>query len=98
MKIKQHLVITDPERFLRGDYDGCFSLYTGDPGITGWIGCGEITITVNPDIVAMTNMVIEKIDQRIDEEEKEYNSKMLILKARKDELLALPFIPEEVTL
>ena len=93
MKIKQHLLITDPERFLRNNYDGCFSLYTNDPGIQGWISCGAIELTCNVDMDAITKYVLNEINDRIEKEESEYNEKMRVLKSRRDELLALPFHP-----
>ena len=51
MKIKQHLVITDIERFNSGNYNTCFSLV--GPGIVDslleYVDCGpvEVEVTVN---------------------------------------------------
>lgn len=85
MKIKQHLHITNPEAFLRGDYSDCFGLWDHAAGVEGWIVVGEIELDVNVDSGEVINVVASAIDEQIEKRIAEVQ----LLKARKNELLAL---------
>ncbi len=85
MRIKQHLHITDPERFLRGDYGVCFSLYGHVVDVDDWIYCGEIEVDINVN----SGEVIQVVSDAIDAETDKLNAMLVILERRKSELLAL---------
>ena len=93
MKIKQHLFITNPDAFLRGNYNNCFSLYQHDSCPDEWILCGDIELDMSDyDIVEsdVSLQVIKAIDAEMTQSTIEYNKRMAMLKGRKQELLALP--------
>jgi len=85
MKIKQHLVIANPDSFLKGDYDLCFNLYGWEVSDPDYINCGEIELDVDVD----TGKVIEVVSNAIDKEIAELAAKTIVLETRKKELLAL---------
>jgi len=85
MKIKQHLTITRPDEFLRGNYYSCFSLFVDNNISDDWIDCGEIEIDVNVD----TGKIIKIVGNEIDEQIKAMNASIVVLENRKAELLAL---------
>ena len=53
MKIKLHLVITDPDKFMCGGYNLAFSLYTKPMDIDAWINCGEVEFEIDADVDEM---------------------------------------------
>jgi hypothetical protein len=85
MKIKQNLVVINPDAFLRGDYERCFTLFGYPPGVGGWVEAGEIEIDVNVDSAAVVDVVTAAIDKEIDTNK----VKITLLENRKRELLAL---------
>jgi len=90
MKIKQHVVITKPDRFLQGDYDYCMTLFGSEVTlIDGWIDCDEIELDLDVDLAEMTVTVVTAIDKKIEQERDEFASKIWVLETRKQELLAL---------
>ena len=92
MKIKQHLVITNPDAFLRGDYTDCFTLYDSPSDtIDGWIDCGEIELNVQVDTGAALIKVTAAIDKQMEKERTEFSQRMEILDRRKQELQALTY-------
>jgi hypothetical protein len=89
MKIKQHLVITNVEDFLRGDYSLCFNLY-GSPSIPdGWVYVSEIEIDVDVNMESAVGTAMEDLDRQID------TVKLVVtaLECRKRDLLALTHQP-----
>jgi hypothetical protein len=89
VKIKQHVVITDPDQFLRGDFQTCFTLYSTPTQIGNWIDCGEVELDINVDHDQVTAKVLEVLDAEIDKERAEHELKMNMLITRKNELLAI---------
>ncbi len=90
MKLKQHLIITNPENFAKGDYSGCFSLFNGPSYIDSWIDCGEIEIEVDVDrriAVAICEKELDELEKRV---EANYQKDKTNLERRRAELLALP--------
>jgi len=86
MKLKQHIVLTEPENFLKGDYHSCFSLYDSVEYLPdGWIDCGVIEIDINPD----TGKMIEKVAADIDRKIETAKLAVTVLENQKRELLAL---------
>ena len=91
MKIKQHVVLTQPAQFLKGNYSSCFTLFDYKTGIDGWIDCGEVTLNIEVD----SDDVIRVATQDLDEQISKANAVLSVLETRKAELLALP-APNEV--
>jgi len=91
MKIKQQVVIREPNRFLRGDYVATFTLYGIDCEFIPdeWIKCGtvEFDIEVNSDDVI--KIVSETIEEEIEKEKGDHYARMTALQSRLSELLAL---------
>jgi len=85
MKIKQILHITEPDRFLRGDYEECFNLFQREVNYGEWVVAGEIELDVNVDSAAVIDVVTAAIDKELDTE----RVKITLLENRKRELLAL---------
>ena len=86
MKLKFHLVITDPEAFLRGDYTYSLHLYTENPQVDAWSTVGQIEVDINPD----TQKLTEQASAEIDAELSNARAKVQLLERRKSELVALP--------
>jgi len=90
MLIKQNLVITHPDNFLKADYGYCFSLYGWDMSHDpDYVQCGEIELDINVD----TGKIIETISDVIDREIADLAAKTIVLELRKKELLALEHTP-----
>ena len=83
MKIKQYVVITNPEAFLRGNFYSCFDIYDRNPEIPGWIGCGEIEFEIEVDSAEVVKITTDAINEEIAKEQ----AKLEILERRKAELL-----------
>ena len=90
MKITQHIVITDPEAFLKGNYYSCFSLFNHATKIEGWINCGEIELDLDVDTGEVLKVAADEIDKDIGKATAVLN----VLEQKKAELLALP-APED---
>ena len=91
MKIKQHLLITNPADFLKGHYECCFNLmkYPGKYLPKDWIICGEIEFDVEVDTGEVIQKVVSVMDREIEKASEEFALKMHLLKRRKEEFLAL---------
>ena len=86
MKLKMNVVITNAERFLRGDYDFAFGLYSYVPEIKEWIVAGEVEIDINPDTGKLVEIATADIDRKITE----MKASIQVAENRKAELLCLP--------
>ena len=86
MKIKQHVVITDPAKFLKGDYYSCFTLFSSECNIDGWIECGELELNIEVDSADVVRIVSDELDEQISKA----NAVVAVLEQKKAELLALP--------
>ena len=86
MKIKQHVVITQPAQFLKGNYSSFFTLFYYKTGIDGWIDCGEVTLNIEVDSADVVRIVSDELDEQISKA----NAVLSVLETRKAELLALP--------
>ena len=90
MRIKQHLLITDPEAFAKGDYRDCFLvLQNGDYLPDGWINCGEIELDVNVDANQVTVIAVEGIERKIQELKASSTAALTELERRKNELICI---------
>jgi len=89
MKIKQTLMISGADNFMRGNYRSCFTLVGYECGIPGWIDCGEIELDVDVKTGEVINTIVAAVDEQIKAERAEFAVKINILEARKNELLAL---------
>ena len=86
MKFKQHIVITNPEKFLKGDYHSCFGLYDSPNYLPDdWTPVGEIEFDIDPD----TNQLIQIVTDTIDADMGKLTAAMNVLEQRKKELLAI---------
>ena len=86
MKIKLHLAITNPEKFLKGDWD-CFNLFANNDFYADhWIKAGEVEFEVDMD----SAMVVQRATSALDAEMGKLSAAMNVLEQRKAELLALP--------
>ncbi len=95
MKFKQRVVIVNPDSFLRGDYQACFTLLDHKTGIDKWIDCGEIEFELDVDTQQITKTVAGAIEDEIKKEQSLHDAKMVVLKARLSELLAIEYTPQE---
>lgn len=86
MKIKQHLCITNPEKFLRGDYSDCFGLFDHEVHVTDWIQLHEIELDLSQ---VDTEKAIEVVKEALNEREKELMAQLEVIKNRRADLLAL---------
>ena len=98
MKIKQHVVISNPDKFLQGNYSNCFNLL--DDRMTelmvresGWVDCGDIELDIDVSGEKITASILKALDAEIKKERAERSLKMDLLQTRKDELLALTHEP-----
>ena len=89
MKIKQRLHITNPDRFLRGEYDWCFDLFPKESKNQKYICCGDIEFEVDIDSGKVIEIVTNAINEEIESTREEFTARMNILETRKQELLAL---------
>ena len=93
MKIKQHLHISRPDNFMKGDYTYCFSLFGFEvENDSDYIHCGEIEVDVDVD----TKRCVESLTASIDLELGKHTAAITILEQRKAELLALPAPKDEL--
>ena len=92
MKYELYIVITDPERFARGDRCACFSLYEDVRYLPKeWTVCGDpITIDVDVDVKVVVEKATAEIDERIGKATALIND----LENRKREMLAITHEPD----
>ena len=91
MKVKQYVVITDPERFLKGNM-GCFSIYANTKYLPEeWTVVGEVEFEINVD----TKELLSKATAELDADMGKLTAAMNVLEQRKKELLAITYQPEE---
>lgn len=86
MKLKLHVIITDPEAFLKGDYFHCMTLSSDKTTVPGWVNCGQIEVSLDVN----RGEVLEVAAKTITEEMGRCSAAMNVLEQRKAELLALP--------
>jgi len=100
MKIKQQVVIRDPDAFLKGVFDRCFTLYGLDCRFIpdDWIKCGEIEFDVDIDSVDIIQVVSDAIKNEIRQETEIHYAKITVLENRLSELLALEAPKEDIVL
>ena len=90
MKIKQHLVITEPARFFAGDYRACFNLYDHENSVEEWLEAGEIEIEVPDELIQKAQSVaiaeLEKVEKSIKEQ---YTKDIIRIETARQELLCI---------
>ena len=89
MIIKQHLVITNPIEFSKGDYEHCFNLLGHESIPDHWIYCGPIEVEVNVDMEKCMDISMDALDREEEKVQTEYNTKLALIKQKKAELLCL---------
>ena len=86
MKLKQFIVITDPSKFLRGDYGTCFSMFDSAEYLPShWMVVGETEFDVTADTGKLIKIVSDQLDEKIGQATAALN----VLEQRKAELLAI---------
>jgi hypothetical protein len=85
MKLTQYLVITNPEKFARGNYD-CLSLFDHKPTVEKWIVVKQIEIDIDVD----HSEVVKSATDTLNEEIATNTAMNNVLEQRKAELLCLP--------
>ena len=90
MKLKLHLYITEPEDFMKGDYDWCFKVSSNDNlNGGGWISCGEAELNISVDTGTVISKTVGALSKKIDEEKAVFSARLKSLEDRKANLLAL---------
>ena len=90
MKIKQHLVITNPLDFFAGKYHDCFTLYETKSSVRDWVNVGEIEIEVPDELVEQSQAIgIKALDEAEKVVKKEYTQSMARIDIARQELLCL---------
>jgi hypothetical protein len=89
MRFKLHVVITDPNQFLRGDY-GCLTFLDYETSVPGWIDLGQLEFEMPVNTAVLIEKTLAAIDEQIKEENANYTMRMDVLETRKKELIALP--------
>ena len=84
MKLTQHLYITSPERFLRGQYNTCFALAENANMGDIWTYCGEVELNFEVD----SSKLAEQVKDEIKRVEGVHLKKINIMQAHLDELRA----------
>ena len=91
MKVKQFLIMTDPNDFLRGEYNWTFSLFGAESTQDNHVNCGELEFEVNVDEKQVVSTVSKAIKQKIKDEIAEHAKRVVVLETRLNELLALEY-------
>jgi hypothetical protein len=92
MKFNHHIIITDPEEFLRGDYHSCFGLYDTNKCLPDeWVDCGKIEFEINVDTKTLIEIAAAEIDQEI----AAASTLLTMLERRKNELLSLEHVTNQ---
>ena len=101
MKTRSHicdLYICNPAAYARGDFQSAFALL--EPGVdmsNYWMLVGSITIDVPAELLdRCVQLGLEKIKERIEEEQDRHMQELDRLERAKQELLALPG-PDQAT-
>jgi hypothetical protein len=89
MKIKQHVVITNPMDFQKGDHHNCFALFGSESNVDQWVNCGEIELDINVSIDDVRNTCLATIEAEEEEVKAEFSAKLVLLERAKNELLCL---------
>jgi len=84
MKIKQFLVITDPDDFFAGNYDRCFNLFSTPSSGSEWINVGEIQIEI-PD--ELTQKAKSAAIETLEKSKKYFKSEVARVEEAKKKLL-----------
>ena len=90
MNIKLHIYITDPEAFLRGEYESCFTTsQRNDWRIKGWVYAGEVDLNINHNETEVRGLALDGLDARIQEIRAAAEAGVMELEDRKQKLMAL---------
>jgi len=85
MKIKQYLVITEPDDFFAGNYDRCFNLFAKPPTVPEWTNVCEIEIEVPEYLIEQSkSAAIEKLEKS----EQYFKSEMMRVEEAKKKLMS----------
>jgi len=90
MKVKLNLYITNPEDFMKGDYEWCFKVSSDDSlDGNGWMACGDADLNVNVDNGEVIASSVRELSKQIDEEKSVFSARLHSLEERKARLLAI---------
>ena len=87
MKVKQFIVITDPDAFMRGDFSSCLNLFDHPCDYGDWVTIREIEIDISG---VDTSSMMESVKNTIDGAILKRQGEIEALERRKAELIALP--------
>lgn len=92
MKLTQHVYITDPAGFAKGDFEWCFQLVGKKLTHSSWIYAGEIEIEVDIDRQTAVLAAKAEIDKAELELRAKFTEDLTRIETRRAELLALPHL------
>ena len=85
MKLKLHLVCTNPEGYLKGNYNHCFTFLDHKMIPDEWISCGWMEIDVEVDVANAIGVVSKVLDREIGK----HTAALNVLESRKKDLLCI---------
>ena len=91
LKIKQHLVVTNLDEFLKGNHARSIDIIGHKTALPEWFDIGEIEIEHDVDIGALTVHAVKYLDAAA----KELYTQLSKLEQRKQELLAITYDGEQ---
>ena len=91
MKVKLHLVCTNTEGYLKGNYNHVFTFLDHSCLPDDWVSCGWMEIDVEIDVENAIGIASKIIDRDMGK----LTAAMNVLEQRKKELLAITYQPEE---
>ena len=91
MKVKLHLVCTNTEGYLKGNYNHVFTFLDHSCLPDDWVSCGWMEIDVEIDVENAIGIASKIIDRDMGK----LSAAMNVLEQRKSELLAITYQPEE---
>jgi len=90
MKRTMHVVITDKERFAKGDLDYCLSLKERPALVSSWVNVHSIEIDFSSvDLPGITADAVKEVDDKIIEVNAAYAVALERLKQSRSELLSI---------
>jgi len=88
--MKLHIYINDPERFLKGEYESCFSTSLRDDwNIDGWVYAGEVDLDIEVNELDVRGTALTALDNRIKEIRATSEAGIMEIQERKQNLMAL---------
>lgn len=95
MKIKQHLMICDPQAFAKGDFFSCLNLYGKSIDVSEWIDCGEVELTINVSEEKLVATSIKTLDKQEAKLREEFAAALGRIETERANLRALTYQPAD---